>query len=103
MRGTPRCTWILRSAARRARPRDEELRHGNERAQASDGVRPWDGVPGGGRTHDGGVDSGVAPNCKEPDMPLARGRRGHRGVIGGPVARMAEVVGTAAVVKHGDD
>jgi hypothetical protein len=30
-------------------------------------------------------------------MPLARGRRGRRGVIGGPVAR------TATVVKHGHD
>jgi hypothetical protein len=36
-------------------------------------------------------------------MPLARGRRGHRGVIGGPVARTAAVVGTAAIVKHGHD
>src|SRR3954449_9859584 len=27
------------------------------------------------------------PNCKEPDMPLARGRRGRWGVIGGPVPR----------------
>src|SRR3954451_6968511 len=100
MRDTPGWTWILMSAVQGARPRDEELRHGNERAQASDGVRPWDGVPGGGRTHDGGAGSCVPPNCKEPDMPLARGRRGHRGVIGGPVARTAAVVGTAAVVKH---
>ena len=36
-------------------------------------------------------------------MPLARGRRGRRGVIGGPVTRTAAVVGTAAVVKHGHD
>jgi hypothetical protein len=36
-------------------------------------------------------------------MPLARGRRGRRGVIGGPVARTAAVVGTATVVKHGHD
>ena len=36
-------------------------------------------------------------------MPLARARRGRRGVIGGPVTRTAAVVGTAAVVKHGHD
>jgi hypothetical protein len=36
-------------------------------------------------------------------MTLARGRRGRRGVIGGPVTRTAAVVGTAAVVKHGHD
>jgi hypothetical protein len=36
-------------------------------------------------------------------MPLAGGRRGRRGVLGGPVARTAAVVGTAAVVKHGHD
>ena len=36
-------------------------------------------------------------------MPLARGRVGRRGVIGGPVRRTAAVVGTAAVVKHGHD
>ena len=33
-------------------------------------------------------------------MPLGPGRRGP-GVIGGPVARTAAVVGTAAVVAHG--
>lgn len=33
-------------------------------------------------------------------MPLARGRVGRRGVIGGPVARTTAVVGTAAVVGH---
>jgi hypothetical protein len=36
-------------------------------------------------------------------MPLGRARRARRGVIGGPVARTAAVVGTAAVVKHGHD
>src|SRR3954451_25068769 len=40
------------------------------------------------------------PNCKEPDMPLARGRKRspgrHRGTG-------AAVVWTAAVVKHGHD
>ncbi len=36
-------------------------------------------------------------------MPLARGRRGRRGVIGGRVTLTAAVVGTAAVVKHGHD
>jgi hypothetical protein len=36
-------------------------------------------------------------------MPLGPGRRGRRGVIGGPVTRTAAVVGTAAVVKHGHD
>lgn len=36
-------------------------------------------------------------------MPLGRGRAGRRGVIGGPVTRTAEVVGTAALVKHGHD
>jgi hypothetical protein len=34
---------------------------------------------------------------------LPRGREGRRGVLGGPVARTAAVVGTAAVVKHGHD
>ena len=37
---------------------------------------------------------------KEPDMPLGPGRRGP-GVMGGPVARTAVVVGTVAVVSHG--
>jgi hypothetical protein len=36
-------------------------------------------------------------------MPLARARRGRRGVIGAPVARTAGVVATAAVVKHRHD
>jgi hypothetical protein len=40
---------------------------------------------------------------KEPDMPLARGRAGRRGVLGGPVTCTAAVVGTAAVVKPGHD
>ena len=34
-------------------------------------------------------------------MPLGRARVGRRRVLGGPVARTAAVVGTAAVVKHG--
>ena len=34
-------------------------------------------------------------------MPLGPGRRGRRGIIGGPVARTAAVVGTTAVVAHG--
>jgi hypothetical protein len=40
---------------------------------------------------------------KEPDMPLAGGRPGRRGVIGGSVRRTAAVVGTAAVVTQGHD
>ena len=34
-------------------------------------------------------------------MPLGPGRRGRRGVIGGPVARTAVVAGGAAVAVHG--
>jgi len=34
-------------------------------------------------------------------MPLGPGRRGRRGIIGGPVVRTAAVVGTTAVVAHG--
>jgi hypothetical protein len=33
-------------------------------------------------------------------MPLGRGRIGRPGLVGGPVARTAGVVGTAAVVGH---
>jgi hypothetical protein len=36
-------------------------------------------------------------------MPMRPARRARRGVIGGPVARTAAVVGTAAVVSHGVD
>ena len=36
-------------------------------------------------------------------MPLRPARAALRGVIGGPVARTAAVVGTAAVVSHGVD
>ena len=34
-------------------------------------------------------------------MPLRAARAGRRGVLGGPVARTAAVVGTTAVVAHG--
>jgi hypothetical protein len=80
-------TWAEPRASSTRRSRGQLVANGRVSTQAL-----W---PRSKRTHNA--------NCKEPDMPLARGRRGRRGVIGAPVARTAAVAGTAAVVPHGHD